>query len=202
MFSASFSPDSRRVVTASWDGTARVWDAKDGHQIHLLQGFSARVTSASFSPDGKQVVTAEWERGTARVWDLSDAVPVATDLSGHVGAVTSASFSPDGTRVVTASADGTVIIYPVPVDDELRDHASRSVKRCLTTNQREELGLPPPSAGAAAFADRDRIDPPSSACLVSDRFGGVISAINMGFETMWTRTAAALATRERSSSQR
>ncbi len=30
VISACFSPDSTRVVTASYDGTAKVWDAQTG----------------------------------------------------------------------------------------------------------------------------------------------------------------------------
>ena len=36
--SATFSPDGARIVTASWDGTVRLWDAATGRQIALLRG--------------------------------------------------------------------------------------------------------------------------------------------------------------------
>jgi len=139
------------------------------------------------------VVTADWETHTARIWDLSDRVPVATVLSGHKGEVTSASFSPapDGSRLITASTDGTAIIYPVPLDDDLRARAIQSVHRCLTMNQREELGLPLLSAGAATDADPERVDPPS-ACRVPGQTGSYMSGIAAGLKAIWTRTASAL----------
>ena len=56
--SAAFSPDGKRIVTASWDKTARVWDADDGRGADPLIGHKAWVHSAAFSPDGKRIVTA------------------------------------------------------------------------------------------------------------------------------------------------
>jgi hypothetical protein len=66
--SAAFSPDGTRVVTASWDHTARVWDAATGAAIAVLEGHESDVRSAAFSPDGTRVVTASGD-GTARVWE-------------------------------------------------------------------------------------------------------------------------------------
>ncbi len=54
---ASFSPDGRTVVTASWDHTARLWDAASGKELQRLT-HEDTVWSASFSPDGRTVVTA------------------------------------------------------------------------------------------------------------------------------------------------
>jgi WD40 repeat protein len=157
--SASFSVDGKRVVTASDDNTARVWDLSDTKPVStVLSGHQGWVYSASFSADGMRVVTASSDK-TARVWDLSGAAPVSTVLSGHQDWITSASFSADGKRVVAASSDGTAIIHPVPADDELVALARRSITRCLTVNQMEALGLPVVQM-MKEEGDRDLIRPP------------------------------------------
>src|SRR5580704_12044201 len=102
---ASFSPDGARVVTSSWDRTARVWDAETGKALIALSAHKFWVSSAAFSPDGSRIVTASWDK-TARVWDAKTGAVLAI-LSGHTGPVNSAMFSPDGSRVITTSNDNT-----------------------------------------------------------------------------------------------
>ena len=68
--SASFSPDGKRIVSASYDKTIRIWDAETGQQIGKpLEGHTGSVLSASFSPDGKRIVSASWDN-TLRIWDF------------------------------------------------------------------------------------------------------------------------------------
>ena len=55
---AQFSPDGQRVVTASEDNTARLWDAASGKPIGEPMKHEDAVISAQFSPDGQRVVTA------------------------------------------------------------------------------------------------------------------------------------------------
>ncbi len=55
--SASFSPDGRRIVTASLDKTARVWDAATGKQVAVLEGHTCSLLTAGFSPDSRRVLT-------------------------------------------------------------------------------------------------------------------------------------------------
>jgi hypothetical protein len=74
---ASFSPNGRRVVTASDDATARVWDAESGKPVGEPMRHQGAVTAASFSPDGWRIVTASNDE-TARVWDA--AVDLKTPL--------------------------------------------------------------------------------------------------------------------------
>src|SRR4029079_18490237 len=69
--SVAFSPDGRFVVTASADGTARVWDAATGKTVAALRGHSKSVHTASFSPDGKFIVTAS-DDATVRLWDANN----------------------------------------------------------------------------------------------------------------------------------
>jgi WD40 repeat protein/TPR repeat protein len=107
--SAVYSPDGRRILTASSDRTARVWDAATGRQMLLLSGHTDVVRSAAFSPDGSRVVTASDDK-TARVWDAATGRQIML-LSGHTDVVRSAAFSPDGRRIVTASVDKTARIW-------------------------------------------------------------------------------------------
>ena len=100
---ASFSPDNRLVLTASDDGSARIWRRADGVLLHTLDQ-RGPLTTASFSPDGSLVLTAGVDH-TARIWRVGSGAPVAT--LRHGGPVTSASFSADGKLVLTTSEDGT-----------------------------------------------------------------------------------------------
>ena len=70
MWSAVFNPDGTRIVTASGDDTAKVWDP-DGFLHATLEGHTADVWSAVFNPDGTRIVTASWDN-TAKVWGPDD----------------------------------------------------------------------------------------------------------------------------------
>jgi len=109
--SAAFSPDGARVVTASLDYTARLWDVATGAALAVLQGHTRGVSSAAFSPDGARVVTA-CSDNTARLWDVATGASLAV-LQGHTQTLTSAAFSPDGAWVVTACSDNTARLWDV-----------------------------------------------------------------------------------------
>ncbi|WP_129626825.1 eIF2A-related protein [Candidatus Oscillochloris fontis] len=105
--SAVFSPDGSRILTTSWDNTARLWD-HSGQLLVTFSGHTEGVNYAVFSPDGKHILTASVD-GTARLWDVSGQHLVT--LSGHTDSVTHAIFSPDGTRILTASLDTTARLW-------------------------------------------------------------------------------------------
>jgi WD40 repeat protein/tetratricopeptide (TPR) repeat protein len=108
---AAFSPDGRRVATASEDDTARVWDASDGKSLLTLEGHTSDVTHVAFSPDGRRLVTTSLDQ-TACLWDLDRGEQLAPLLK-HTWAVKQAAFSPDGRLVVTAGADGVARVWDV-----------------------------------------------------------------------------------------
>jgi len=108
---AQFSPDGRRVVTASDDGTARVCNAQDGQAQTQPLRHNGAVWSAEFSPDGKRIVTASRD-GSARVWDPGTGLPI-TDPLRQPQPLRYAQFSPDGKQVVTASDDGNAVVWDI-----------------------------------------------------------------------------------------
>ena len=109
VFFAAYSPDGSRIVSASADTTARIWDARTGAELAVLRGHQDRVFSAAFSPDGSRIVTASRDK-SARVWDARSGEQLLV-LSGHTDRVDSAGYSPDGSRIVTASWDKTARIW-------------------------------------------------------------------------------------------
>ncbi len=117
IFHLALSPDGQRLVTASEDKTARLWDVKTRKQLAVLLGHKNKVLFAEFSPDGKKVVTAS-EDGTARLWDANTGKQLMV-LLGHKGTVRSAKFSPDGRQVVTASEDKTTRLWNANTGKEL-----------------------------------------------------------------------------------
>jgi hypothetical protein len=94
VYSATFSPDGARVLSASLDNTAQVWDAATGAPIGTALRLGGAVYDAAFSPDGKRVVTASSDK-TARLWDATTGLPIGKPMQ-HDGYVFSAVFSPDG----------------------------------------------------------------------------------------------------------
>ena len=114
VWSAAFSPDGMRILTASSDQTARIWDAASGQEIAVLPGHQGFMWSAAFSPDGTRIITWSSDR-IVRIWDaVSGQV-----LRGQQASVLSAAFSPDGTRIVTPSSDQTARIWDAASGQEI-----------------------------------------------------------------------------------
>jgi len=117
VWAAAYSPDGRRIVTASWDNTARIWDAATGREMLRLRGHTDHVNSAAFSRDGLRIVTGSAHK-TARIWDAATGRQMLL-LGGHTDLVSFAEFSPDGRRVLTASSDKTARIWDAESGREL-----------------------------------------------------------------------------------
>lgn len=100
------SPDGQRVLTASWDGTARLFLA-DGTPGAILR-HSGPVKTAVFDPTGARVLTASFD-GTAALWDL-DGGRLAT-LFGSGARLEGARFSPDGRAALTWGEDGAARLH-------------------------------------------------------------------------------------------
>ena len=84
MRSAAFSPDGTRIVTASGDRTARLWDVASGAEIAVLRGHDDSVReSAAFSPDGTRIVTAS-DDNTARIWPVFSTTQALVDYARSV----------------------------------------------------------------------------------------------------------------------
>ncbi len=73
---AVFSPDGARILTASWDKTAKLWDAASGKLI-VVFAHQGTVNTAAFSPDGARILTASADH-TAKLWDAASGKLIAS----------------------------------------------------------------------------------------------------------------------------
>lgn len=115
---AAAGAERPRVVTASDDGTARIWNGDTGRELLTLSGHTKKVVAVAASPDGKLVATASWDR-TVRLWDAETGRSLRV-LEGHDNSVNDLVFSPDGADVISAGYDGDVWIWPLKEGEPFR----------------------------------------------------------------------------------
>jgi WD40 repeat protein len=123
VWSVAFSPDDERVVTASGDRTARIWQASTGALLATLTGHTDAVSFAAFIDGG--VVTAGFD-GRVGVWAGDGAR--RTLIQGHTDRIWSAGLSPDRRRLVTAGWDGVAIVWDLATgrpERTLRGHTDK-----------------------------------------------------------------------------
>jgi WD40 repeat protein len=123
--------DGSLILTASEDGTARVWDAATGEERARLT-HDGWVNQATWNGDESLILTASWD-GTARVWDA--AMGEERFRLAHDDRVTQATWNGDERLILTVSGN-TVYQYYTRMEDLLR----AACQRALRNMTREEWG--------------------------------------------------------------
>src|SRR5205814_1439842 len=117
--SLALTPDGKKLVSGSWDGTVRVWDVQTGKEPTVLESHESKIYAVAVSRDGKRAASAGGN-GEVFVWDLESNAQVAR-LEGHdeESEVNGIAFTPGGKRVVTAASDGDIKVWDAETGKEL-----------------------------------------------------------------------------------
>jgi WD40 repeat protein len=174
--SAVFSPDGTKVVTASADGTARIWDVDTGKELHKLEmyltddiglRFDLLVSSAVFSPDGRDVVTASADN-IIRIWDVESGEEQQR-FEGHTVWVLKAKFSSDGQKIISWGHDKTARIWEVSSGKELRCLAGHTdYVRSAEFSPDEKKVFTTSNDGTTRIWNLERLPPPRVPPAVMD----------------------------------
>ena len=105
----SFSPDSRYVVSASFDNSIKLWDGLKGTFIGTFRGHVAPVYQTAWSSDSRLLVSCSKDT-TLKVWDVRTR-KLNVDLPGHSDEVYAVDWSMDGRKVASGGKDKMIRIW-------------------------------------------------------------------------------------------
>jgi len=130
--SVVFSPDGKKLVSGSVDGTIRIWQVSDGMLLMPPLKNSNSENSVAFSPDGKTLASGSYD-GVIRLWDITDGKtvfhisnlgygyiwePCASKSSRYQIVITSVVFSPDGKILASGTNAGEIRLWNVATGEE------------------------------------------------------------------------------------
>lgn len=127
VYQVAFSPDGRRLVTASEDKTVRLWDLAGSEETRIIGKLPDAAYSAVFSPDGKRIA-ATCRDNRLRVWDVKTGEQLlsldARSASGKPSIRTSTmlrnvQFSCNGKRLASLGDDATVRVWDADKGTEI-----------------------------------------------------------------------------------
>lgn len=122
----SFSPDGTKILTASEDHTARIWDAHTGRLVLPPLKHEDAILTAVYSSDGTRIATGSEDK-TGRVWDAATGQPIGVPIQ-ETDDIRALQFSPDGKRLASGADDSKARIWDAqtgqPITPPIRYHES------------------------------------------------------------------------------
>ena len=136
----AFSPDGQRLATASSDGTVKIWDLGNGHEILSYAGHTDKVRCLAWSVDGTFIASAGMEKNI-KIWDVKTGKDKQL-IQANGEFVSSIALSKDGKHVFTGQLNvpgnppNGLFVHETATGKmvrDLRDFQNRVGTICLNT---------------------------------------------------------------------
>jgi WD40 repeat protein len=113
VYAIAWSPDGKRIASASNDGTVHVWDAATGQRFFRYHGHRGSVNAVAWSPNGSYIASGSSDT-TVQVWDALQTGEGSASLytyRGHSGNLRTLAWSAENTRIASGGDDKTVQVW-------------------------------------------------------------------------------------------
>ncbi|MBL8155646.1 MAG: protein kinase [Anaerolineae bacterium] len=112
----AYSPDGSSLVSASTDGTVRVWDTQQSttrRTLRLPLGTTELIFVAlAISPDSS-IIAAAGDNQRIALWDTRQGDSPRILPQSHTDSILALAFSPDGKTLASAGWDKTILLWDV-----------------------------------------------------------------------------------------
>jgi WD40 repeat protein len=108
----SFTPDSLKLVSGSFDKTIKLWQLETGTELYTLGERLKGVFALAVSPDGKLLASGSWDE-TIELWNLETGT-LLRNLSQHKASVRALAIAPDSKTLISGSFDQTIVLWSLP----------------------------------------------------------------------------------------
>eukprot|EP01125_Pyxidicula_operculata_P001208 TRINITY_DN11146_c0_g1_i1.p1 TRINITY_DN11146_c0_g1~~TRINITY_DN11146_c0_g1_i1.p1 ORF type:complete len:316 (-),score=75.28 TRINITY_DN11146_c0_g1_i1:37-984(-) len=112
------SKDGHYALSASWDGTLRLWDLNYGTSTRRFVGHTKDITSVAFSADNRQIVSGSRDK-TIRLWNTLGEMKYTID-DAHADWVSCVQFSPNANNPIIVSAGWDKYVKVWTISDEFK----------------------------------------------------------------------------------
>ncbi len=115
------TPDGRRAVSGSADGTLRLWDLESGQIIRAFEDQTGdSILAVAVTPDGRRALSGSWD-GRLRLWDLESGEIIDAAVRGHGDRIMTVAVMPDGRRALSGSDDQTLRLWDLESGEIIRE---------------------------------------------------------------------------------
>lgn len=120
----AWSPDGKRIASASYDKTVQLWNASNGQHLLTYRSHLQRVYALAWSPDSTRIVSGG-DDIKILLWD-ADTGKTLSIFSGHNAPVRAIAWSPMGNTIASAGEDALVQVWDAGTCNVLHVHRNHT----------------------------------------------------------------------------